>query len=68
MRDSLIKFDSNDDNIVMLHELSHLDPNYLNLDQTLNLTDESKERSFLIIKHKLQSFDDPRRWIIYLEI
>ena len=43
MRDSLIKFDSNDDKIVMLHELSHLDPNYLNLDQTLILTDSSKE-------------------------
>ena len=37
MRDSLIKFDSNDDKIVMLHELAHLDPNYFNLDQTLIL-------------------------------
>ena len=32
MRDSLIKLDSNDGKIVMIHELAHLDPNYFNLD------------------------------------
>ena len=42
MRDSLNKFDSNDDKRMRLQYLYHPDPNNSNLDKTLILTDESK--------------------------